>query len=134
MKLGRMSQMTDQPLMKFTSRTAVMRGKWPNLPVANARVAVYSDRIEWEERTVRGGLLGFSFSFALTALLLPRRRSMHAIPVGEIQKVTAVPHDLAVERVRVTGAHVVGVFQVRNAVADQFKDLVLQLMTEHERA
>jgi hypothetical protein len=133
MKLRRMSSMTDQPLMRFTSRTAVMKDKLHNLPVANARVAVYPDRVEWEERSVRGGLIGFSSSFGLTAFLLPRRCSTHAIPVGEIQAVTTVRHDLAVRWVRVTGAHAVGAFQLRNAVADQVKDLLLRLMSEQAR-
>jgi hypothetical protein len=119
--------------MTFTSRTAVLKGKWPNLPVANARVAVHSDRLEWEERSVRGGLIGFSFSLGLAAMLLPRRCSTHAIPVGEIREVIAVRHDMAVKWVRVTGAHDAGAFQLRNAVADKFEDLLLQGMNGQER-
>ena len=126
--------MTDQPLMAFTTRTAVTKGKYPNLPVANARVAVYPDRIEWEQRSVRGGLIGFSFSFGFTAFLLPRRCSTHVIPIGQIQAVTAVRHDLAVKWVRVTAADEAGAFQVPNRRADQLKDLLLQLMNGNASA
>jgi hypothetical protein len=128
-----MSPMADQPLMNFTSRTAITKGTWPNRQVANARVAVYPDRIEWEERSVRGGWIGFSFSLGFTAFLLPRRCSRHAIPLGEIQAVTTVRHDLAVKWVRVTGTHATGAFQVRNALADHVKNLLLELMNGRER-
>jgi hypothetical protein len=120
--------------MTFTSRTAVTKGKLPNMGVANARVAVYPDRIEWEERSVRGGLIGFSFSFGFTAFLLPRRCSTHVIPVGQIQAVTAVRHDLAAKWVRVSAAGEVGAFQVSSRRADQLKDLLLQLMNGHAGA
>lgn len=125
--------MADQPLMKFTSRTGVTKGKWPNLGVANARVAVYPDRIEWEERSVRGGLIGFSLSLGFTAFL-PRRRSTHVIPAGQIQAATTVRHDLGVKWVRVTAADEVKAVQVSSARADQLKVLLLQLMNGHAGA
>lgn len=145
--------MTDQPLMTFTSRTAVRNRRLaslgeadagvpnlavdnasvPEFSVGNARVAVYPDRIEWEERRSRGGLIGYSLSLGMTALLF-RRRSTHVIPVGQIQAATTERADLGVMWVRVAAAGEVGAFQVSNRRADQLKDLLLQLMNGHAGA
>lgn len=66
--------MTDQPIMEFTSHVAG----------ANAKVAIYPDRIEWSRRGLKpaGGVTGALLTGGLS-LALPGRKDTNMIPVRQ---------------------------------------------------
>jgi len=69
--------MADQPLIEFGSHVAG----------ANAKVAIYPDRIEWGQRSLRapGGATGALLTGGLSLLATHSRRDTNMIPIRMIQ-------------------------------------------------
>jgi Short C-terminal domain len=112
--------MTDQPIMEFTSHVAG----------ANARVAIYPDRIEWSRKGYKpaGGAKAAILTSGLS-LALPGRRDTNMIPVRMIQGVTTHRAGLSYTTVKVATAGDVTEFRVTKSQAEQVRQLLLQLMS-----
>ena len=117
---GKLLVMTDQPLMEFSSHVAG----------ANAKVAIYPDRIEWGRRGYKpaGGVTAAVLTGGLS-LALPGRRDTNMIPVRQIQGVTTHRAGLSYTTVRVATAGDTTEFRVTKAQAENIKALLIQLMS-----
>jgi hypothetical protein len=111
--------MTDQPIMEFTSHVAG----------ANAKVAIYPDRIVWSRRGLKpaGGVTGALLTGGLS-LALPGRRDTNMIPVRQIQGVSTQKAGLSYTTVRVATAGDKTEFRVSKREAEQIEATLLQLM------
>jgi Short C-terminal domain len=111
--------MTDQPLMEFTSHVAG----------ANARVAIYPDRIEWARKGYKpaGGMKAAVLTGGLS-LALPGRRDTNMIPVRQIQGVSTHRAGLSYTTVRVATAGDLTEFRVSKSEAENVKATLLRLM------
>ena len=111
--------MTGQPLKEFTSHVAG----------ANARVAIYPDRIEWARKGYKpaGGMKAAVQTGGLS-LALPGRRDTNMIPVRQIQGVTTHQVGLSYTTVRVATAGDVTEFRVTKREAEDVKATLLRLM------
>lgn len=112
--------MSDGPVMEFASHVGG----------ANARVAIYADRIEWTRKSLRppGGAAGAVLSMG-TSLLLPGRKDSSMIPVRMIQGVTTHRAGLSYTTVKVATAGDVTEFRVSKRQAEDVKATLLSLMS-----
>jgi len=112
--------MTDQPIMEFRSHVAG----------ANAKVAIYADRIEWSRKGYKpaGGITGAVLTGGLS-LALPGRRDTNMIPVQQIQGVSTHRAGLSYTTVRVATAGDVTEFRVSKSDAEKVKATLLHLMS-----
>src|SRR6266436_9800743 len=111
-----MASMNEQPLMEFTS----------HIEGANAKVAIYPDRIEWERR---GGVTAAVLTGGLSRAL-PVRRDTNMIPVRQIQGVSTHRAGLSYTAVRVATAGDVTEFRVGKRQAEDVKATLLRLMSQ----
>ena len=111
-----MASMSEQPLMEFTS----------HIEGANAKVAIYPDRIEWERR---GGVTAAVLTGGLSRAL-PVRRDTNMIPVRQIQGVSTHRAGLSYTAVRVATAGDVTEFRVSKRQAEDVKAILLRLMSQ----
>jgi hypothetical protein len=116
----RTQRMTDQPIMEFTSHVAG----------ANAKVAIYADRIEWSRKGLKpaGGVTGALLTGGLS-LALPGRKDTNMIPVRQIQGVSTHRAGLSYTTVRVATAGDVTEFRVSKSQAENVKATLLRLMS-----
>lgn len=116
-----MASMNDEPLMEFTS----------HIDGANAKVAIYADRIEWTRKGHKpaGGITAAVITGGLS-LALPGRRDTNMIPIGQIQGVSTHRAGLSYTTVRVATAADTVEFRVNRRQAEEAKDLLLRLKNQ----
>jgi Short C-terminal domain len=114
--------MDEAPLMQFTSH---IDGK-------NAKVSIYSDRIEWGRTGLKvpGGAAGAVLTGGLTLMATSRRKDSNMIPIRQIQGVTTHKAGLSYTTVRVTTAGDAVAFRVTKREAEQVKSTILRLMNQ----
>lgn len=117
-----MANMNEQPLMEFTSH---IEGR-------NAKVAIYSDRIEWGRTGYRpaGGAKAAVLTLGMSLAVPSRHRDTNMIPVRQIQGVSTHKGGLGLTTVRVATAGDATEFRVTKREAEDVKGLLLRLMNQ----
>lgn len=117
-----MTNMNEQPLMEFSSH---IEGR-------NAKVSIYSDRIEWGRSGYRpaGGAKAAVLTAGLSLAVPGRRRDTNMIPVRMIQGVSTHKGGLGYTTVRVATAGDATEFRVSKREAEDVKGLLLRLMNQ----
>jgi hypothetical protein len=114
--------MDEQALMEFTS----------HIDGRNAKVAIYSDRIEWGRAGYRpaGGMKAAVLTAGLSLAVPSRNRDTNMIPVRMIQGVSTHKAGLGYTTVRVATAGDATEFRVSKREAEDVKGLLLRLMNQ----
>lgn len=117
-----MASMNDEPLMEFVSH---IEGR-------NAKVAIYSDRIEWGRTGYRpaGGAKAAVLTLGMSLAVPSRHRDTNMIPVRQIQGVSTHKGGLGFTTVRVATAGDATEFRVTKREAEDVKGLLLRLMNQ----